>query len=63
MDTHFCVGALKGAIENYGAPESFNTDKGDQFTSEAFTSVLKSFSIRTSMGGKLRWSDNVMIER
>ena len=26
MDTHFCVEALKEAIEYYGCPELFNTD-------------------------------------
>jgi putative transposase len=34
-----------------------------QFTSDAFTSVLKEAGIRISMDGKGRWRDNVMIER
>ena len=44
-------------------PEIFNTDQGAQFTSEAFTGVLKAAGIRISMDGKGRWVDNVFVER
>lgn len=63
LDTRFCVEALKEALSNYGAPEIFNTDQGCQFTSEAFTSVLKSSGIKISMDGKGRFKDNIFIER
>lgn len=63
MDARFCVEALETAIEKYGKPEIFNTDQGSQFTSEAFTSVLKKNDIRISMDGKGRWVDNVFVER
>lgn len=63
MDSDFCVDALEEAIERYGAPEIFNTDQGSQFTSEAFTDVLKSADIKISMDGKGRWVDNVFVER
>lgn len=63
MDTSFCVDALEEAIETYGSPEIFNTDQGSQFTSEDFTSVLKSNDIAISMDGKGRWVDNVFVER
>ena len=63
MDTSFCIDALEAAIERYGAPEIFNTDQGAQFTSEAFTEVLKAHDIRISMDGKGRWVDNVFVER
>jgi len=63
MDVSFCVDALEEAIENYGAPEIFNTDQGSQFTSEEFTSVLKEHEIQISMDGKGRWVDNVFVER
>ena len=63
MDTYFCVEALEEAISRYGAPEIFNTDQGAQFTSEAFTDVLKAADIRISMDGKGRWLDNVFVER
>lgn len=63
LDTHFCVSALKRALEIYGKPEIFNTDQGSQFTSEMFTSVLKENTIRISMDGKGRALDNVIVER
>ena len=63
LDTRFCVEALKEALSNYGAPEIFNTDQGCQFTSDAFTSVLKSSGIKISMDGKGRFKDNIFIER
>ena len=63
MDSDFCVDALEEAIERYGAPEIFNTDQGSQFTSEAFTKVLKTAEIKISMDGKGRWVDNVFVER
>ena len=63
MDTRFCVEALKEALFKYGAPEIFNTDQGCQFTSEKFTSVLKSWNVRISMDGKGRFKDNIFIER
>jgi putative transposase len=52
LDTDFCVSALEEAIERYGCPEIFNTDQGSQFTSEAFTKVLKSNGIKISMDGR-----------
>jgi putative transposase len=63
LDTRFCVEALKEALFKYGAPEIFNTDQGCQFTSEAFTSVLKAWNIKISMDGKGRFKDNIFIER
>jgi putative transposase len=63
MESDFCVSALERAIRLYGTPEIFNTDQGSQFTSEAFTSVLKLNKIKISMDGKGRWVDNVFIER
>ena len=55
--------ALEEALKRFGAPEILNTDQGSQFTSEAFTSVLKSHGIDISMDGKRRWLDNVFVER
>jgi len=63
MEADFCVSALERAIRRYGTPEIFNTDQGSQFTSEAFTGVLKQHEIQISMDGKGRWMDNVFIER
>ena len=63
LDREFCVEALEEALARYGAPEIFNTDQGAQFTSEAFTDVLKAHGVAISMDGKGRWIDNVFIER
>jgi putative transposase len=63
MGTDFCVEALEEAIERYGCPEIFNTDQGAQFTSEAFTKVLKANNIAISMDGRRRVQDNIFIER
>ena len=40
-----------------------NTDQGSQFTSQAFTGLLKEHDIRISMDGKGSWRDNIFIER
>jgi putative transposase len=63
MDADFCVEALEEALTRYGTPEIFNTDQGAQFTSAAFTEVLKNASVQISMDGKGRWVDNVFVER
>jgi len=38
-------------------------DPGSQFTSVAFTQVLKDAGVKISMDGRGRWMDSVMIER
>lgn len=63
LDSSFCVDALEEALYRYGKPEIFNTDQGSQYTSEAFTDVLKANDIRISMDGKGAWRDNVFVER
>jgi putative transposase len=63
MDVHFCLEALEEAIALHGAPDIMNTDQGSQFTSQAFTGLLKKHGIRISMDGKGAWRDNVFIER
>jgi len=63
MEVDFCIGALQEALAHHGKPEIFNTDQGSQFTSAAFTQVLKDAGIAISMDGRGRWMDNVFIER
>jgi len=46
LDLSFCTDALEEALQNYGAPEIFNTDQGSQFTSEVFTGILTARGIR-----------------
>ncbi|NOW49072.1 transposase InsO family protein [Novosphingobium sp. SG751A] len=52
MDAGFYVEALQDAMARYGKPEIFNTDQGSQFTSHAFTSVLREAEVRISMDGR-----------
>lgn len=63
MDSSFCVEALQEALKLFGKPEIFNTDQGSQFTSEAFTDVLRERDVRISMDGKGRCIDNIFVER
>ncbi len=63
LETSFCIDALNEAICNYGIPEIFNSDQGSQFTSTAFTDVLKKYNINISMDSVGRWADNIIIER
>ncbi len=63
LETNFCVQALEEALLQHGRPEIFNTDQGAQFTSQAFTGLLKSHEIQISMDGRGRVQDNIFIER
>jgi putative transposase len=63
LDTGFCIEAVEEALAKYGKPEVFNTDQGSQFTSLAFTELLKRHEIAISMDGKGAWRDNVFVER
>ena len=62
LDSSFCVEVLKRAL-GLGVPEIFNSDQGSQFTSEAFTGVLKGAGVRISMDGVRRAYDNIFVER
>lgn len=62
MDTDFCCSVLNEALQT-GTPEIFNTDQGSQFTSDAFTGILKEHAVQISMDGKGRAIDNIFIER
>jgi putative transposase len=63
LDAEFCVAALEEALAKYGKPGIFNTDQGSQFTSLAFTEVLREAGVKISMDGRGRWRDNIMVER
>jgi len=62
LDTDFCCEAM-GEAQKKGMPEYFYTDQGVQFTSNRFTSILKSKGIKISMDGKGQMIDNIFIER
>jgi putative transposase len=63
LDSTFCIDAVTDALARYGRPAIFNTDQGAQFTSAAFTGLLRDHGIAISMDGKGCWRDNVLVER
>ena len=63
MEADFCVDCLEEALRRHGQPEIFNSDQGAQFTSTAFTDVLKREGITISMDGRGRALDNIFVER
>ena len=63
LEADFCTEAVEEALARHGKPDIFNTDQGSQFTSLAFTQVLKDAEIAISMDGKGAWRDNVFVER
>ncbi len=62
LESDFCVAALESSLR-VSTPGIFNTDRGSQYTSDAFTGVLKHRKVAISMDGKGRAFDNIMIER
>ena len=62
LDVAFCIEALEDALR-MSAPQIFNSDQGTQFTSEAFTSILRANGVKISMDGRGRVFDNIFIER
>src|SRR6202045_932848 len=63
MEVDFCLDAVDEALAKYPKPEIFNTDQGSQFTSAAFTGLLRDNAIAISMDGRGSWRDNVFVER
>ena len=63
LEVDFCIEAVEEALVRHGKPDIFNTDQGSQFTSIAFTQVLKDAEIAISMDGRGAWRDNVFVER
>lgn len=63
MEAVFCVDCLEDALRAHGKPEVFNSDQGSQFTSDAFTGVLKREGVIISMDGRGRAFDNIFVER
>jgi len=62
LDKGFCIKALQDALK-VAKPKIFNTDQGSQFTSDAFTGVLKKAGVKISMDGRGRALDNIFVER
>lgn len=62
MESDFCVEALREALAQ-GPPMIFNSDQGSQFSSFAFTDVLREAGVRISMDGRASYQDNIFTER
>ncbi|MEX1211394.1 MAG: IS3 family transposase [Balneolaceae bacterium] len=64
MMADWVVQTLQTAIEAHGAPGIINSDQGVQFTSHEYVAYVKSLdTVRISMDGKGRATDNAHIER
>jgi putative transposase len=63
MNTVFCVEAFEETLRKHDAPQIVKTDRGPQFTSEAFRGLLKQHGNVVSMDGCGCWCDTVFVER
>lgn len=63
MDSGLVMRVLNNALDQFGAPEIFNTDQGSQYTSYVHTQKLKDYGVTISMDGKGQATDNICIER
>lgn len=64
MDAAWVVNTLKEAVDRFGKPSIINSDQGSQFTSDDYIGYVKSLeTVRISMDGKGRATDNAFIER
>lgn len=62
LESKFCLEALELALA-HGIPEIINSDRGVQFTSNAYISLVQSKGTRISMSGKGKCWDNIFVER
>jgi len=63
-EAEWVVMTLKTAIGKYGKPGIINSDQGSQFTSDEYVNYVKSLeTVRISMDGKGRATDNAYVER
>jgi putative transposase len=64
MEAQWVIDTLRMTVDMYGKPEIINTDQGCQFTSDEYIAFVKSLeTVKISMDGKGRATDNVFIER
>jgi putative transposase len=63
IDAEFCVDCLEEIMRLHGMPAVFNSEQGSQFTSTAFTGVLKREGVNINMDGRGRALDNIVVER
>jgi putative transposase len=62
-DASVCVERLEDALRKHGWQRCSTATRSAQFTSKAFTGVLKREGIAISMDGRGRAMDNIFVER
>ncbi|MBI2406535.1 MAG: IS3 family transposase [Candidatus Harrisonbacteria bacterium] len=62
MENDFCIETLKEAM-TVAIPGIHNSDQGSQYTSDAYTDILKANNVLISMDGRGRCMDNIFTER
>lgn len=62
QDANVCAEVYREAL-SISPPEIFHSDQGSQYKSAAMTSLSKRAGIRSSMCGRGRCYDNILIER
>lgn len=63
LESNFCIDAVNGALIRGEKPKILNSDQGAQYTSKAYTELLKFNGIAISMSGRGRCWDNIFVER
>jgi putative transposase len=63
LESEFCIDAVGRALKNGHKPKIMNSDQGTQYTSKAYTQLLKRNDIAISMSGRGRCWDNIFVER
>ena len=64
MEAEWVVNTLKITVNKYGKPGIINSDQGSQFTSDEYIDFVKNLeTVKISMDGKGRATDNAYIER
>jgi len=63
LESDFCIYAVENALKHMGKPEILNSDQGVQYTSNAYTALLKKNDVAISMSRKGRCWDNIFVER
>jgi len=62
LESNFCLEALEDAFL-LGKPDIINSDQGVQYTSRAYTDLVKSKGVEVSMSGRGKCWDNIFVER
>jgi putative transposase len=63
LESYFCIDAIEMALETGNKPKIMNSDQGVQYTSKAWTELLRKKNIAISMSGRGRCWDNIFVER